>query len=58
MGSAYSLVWVFSKSADSLEYLLVHETGVVDMDGIAGLAVRILERTDGLAVKYAYLFEK
>lgn len=58
VGSAYSLVWVFSKSADSLEYLLVHETGVVDMDGIADLAARILERTDGLSVKYAYLFEK
>ena len=58
VGSAYSLVWVFSKSADSLEYLLVHETGVVDVTGIPGLVAHILERTDGLAVKYSYLFEK
>ena len=58
VGSAYSLVWVFSKSADSLEYLLVHETGVVDLAGIPGLVAHILERTDGLAVKYSYLFDK
>ena len=58
VGSAYSLVWVFSSSADSLEYLLVHETGVVDLAGIPGLVAHILERTDGLAVKYSYLFDK
>ncbi len=58
VGSAYSLVWVFSKSSDSLEYLLVHETGVVSLEDIPGLVAHILERTDGLAVKYSYLFEK
>lgn len=58
VGSAYSLVWVFSRNADSLEHFLVQETGVVSMDDISGMVPRILERTDGLSVKYAYLFNK
>lgn len=57
VGSAYSLVWVFSRDAESLEHFLVQETGVASMDDIPGIVVHILERTDGLSVKYAYLFK-
>jgi hypothetical protein len=57
VGSTYSLVWVFARNADSLEHFLVHETGVVSLDDISGLVAHILERTDGLSVKYAYLFK-
>lgn len=57
VGSAYSLVWVFSRNPDSLEHFLTHETGVLSRDDIPGLVAQILERTDGLAVKYGYLFK-
>ena len=57
VGSVYSLVWVFSRNADSLEHFLAHETGVLNLEDIPGLVARILERADGLSVKYAYLFK-
>ncbi len=57
VGSAYSLVWVFSRNPDSLEHFLAQEAGVLTREDIPVVVARILERTDGLSVKYGYLFE-
>jgi hypothetical protein len=56
LGSAYAAVWVFSQSEATLRHFLVREVGLVTPDEIDALAAKILERTDGLAVRYGYLF--
>ncbi len=57
VGSVYSLVWVFSQSDAHLGYLLAQEVDVLSLDDVDAVAAKVAERTDGLAVKYAYLFK-
>ena len=56
VGSAYAAVWVFSQSEATLRHYLMREVGLVTPDEINDLAAKLVERTDALAVRYAYLF--
>lgn len=58
VGSVYSIIWVYSQKANYLPMLLGHEVGTVSMEDIDGLVARIVEKTDGLSVKYGYLWKK
>lgn len=57
VGSVYSLIWTFSQSEGHLGYLLAREVGTLSPEDVDGLAAKIVERTDGIAVKYGYLFQ-
>jgi hypothetical protein len=57
VGSAYSVIWIFSQSDDHLSYLLARDLGVLTMDEVDAFAYGMLERTDGIGVKYGYLFK-
>lgn len=56
VGSAYAVVWVFSQSSGTLGHYLARSVGVVTSDEVNALADKLVERTDGLGVKYGYLF--
>lgn len=56
VGSAYCVVWLFSQSEATLRHFLVREVGVMTPGEINDVAAKIVERTDGLAVRYGYLF--
>ena len=56
LGSAYAAVWVFSQSEATLRHFLLREVGVITPDEVTDLAAKLVERTDGLAVRYGYLF--
>ncbi len=58
VGSAYSVVWVFSQSDGTLRHYISREVGVLTPADIDALVTKILEKSDGLAVRYAYLFPK
>jgi len=57
VGSAYCVVWLFSQSEGTLRHFLMREVGVVSADNVDALAAQLVERTDGLAVRYGYLFQ-
>lgn len=57
VGSAYAVVWVFSQSESTLRHYLVREVGLLTGDEVNDVAAKIVERTDGLAVRYGYLFQ-
>lgn len=56
VGSVYSVIWTFSQSDAHLGYLLAREVGTVNGEDVDALVQQLVERTDGIAVKYAYLF--
>ena len=56
VGSAYAAVWVFSQSEATLRHFLIREVGVLTPEEVNDLAAKLVERTDGLAVRYGYLF--
>ena len=56
LGSAYAVVWVFSQSEATLRHFLLREVGVITPNDVNDLAAKLVERTDGLAVRYGYLF--
>ena len=58
IGSVYSIIWVYSQQESYLPMILGREVGTVSMDDIDGLVARIVERTDGLSVKYGYLWKE
>ena len=58
MGSVYSLVWLFLQDSKTLGNLLADEVGTFTGDQVDELAYKIVERTDGLSVKYGYLFQR
>ena len=58
VGSAYSVVWVFSLSDATLRHYLAREVGVLTPEQVDDIAARLVERTDNLAVRYSYLFPK
>ena len=57
VGSAYCVVWLFSQSEATLRHFLLREVGVLSPGDVNDLAARIVERTDGLSVRYGYLFQ-
>ncbi len=57
IGTVYSLIWTFSQSEGHLGYLLSRDVGAIGMEDVDALAAKIVERTDGIAVKYGYLFQ-
>lgn len=57
VGSAYSVVWLFSQSEATLRHFLTRDLGVLTPDEVNDLAAKIVEKTDGLAVRYGYLFQ-
>ncbi|MGJ3521686.1 hypothetical protein ACR4XJ_01495 [Nitratidesulfovibrio sp. D1] len=57
VGSAYSVVWVFSQSEGTLRHYLAREVGVVTAETVEDLVAHIAERTDGISVRYGYLFQ-
>lgn len=57
VGSIYSILWLFSQSEGHLGYLLARDMGALSADDVDNLAAKIVERTDGIAVKYGYLFQ-
>ncbi len=57
VGSAYSVIWLFSQSESTLRHFLSREVGVLTPGEVDGLVARIVERTDGIAVRYGYLFQ-
>lgn len=56
IGSAYSIVWLFSLSDATLRHYLSVQVGVVSADDVNDLAAKLVEKTDTIALKYAYLF--
>lgn len=56
VGSAYCVVWLFSQSEATLRHFLIREVGVMTPGEVDSVAAKIVERTDGLAVRYGYLF--
>lgn len=57
VGSVYCVVWVFSQSESILRHFLVREVGVLSPNEVDDVAAKLVERTDGLAVRYGYLFQ-
>lgn len=55
VGSAYSVVWLFSQSETTLRHFLSREIGVLTADEVDQVAAMIVEQTDALAVRYGYL---
>lgn len=58
VGSVYSLIWVYSQTENYLPMILAREVGTVSMEEIDALVARVVERTDGLSVKYGYLWKR
>lgn len=56
VGSAYSVVWLFSLSDATLRHYLDREIGLLTPDDVNRVAARIVEKTDRIAVRYGYLF--
>jgi hypothetical protein len=56
-GSVYGITWVFSQSEGHLPYLLARDVGVLTLEEVDALTDSLVERTDGIGVKYGYLFK-
>lgn len=57
VGSVYGVCWVLSPSKGYLGYLLGRELGTVNADDMDALVDKLVERTDGIAAKYANLLK-
>lgn len=57
VGSVYSVCWVFKQGKGYLGYLLARELGTVNYDDLDALVDKLVERTDGIAAKYASLWK-
>lgn len=57
VGSAYSVIWLYHERSTAFTSYLASEVGVVSADEVPALAMRIAERTTGLAAKYSYIFK-
>jgi hypothetical protein len=58
VGSVYAALWLYYEKPTSFNSYLAREVGVISPGGVEDLAVRLAERTAGIAAKYAYIFEK
>jgi len=56
VGSVYSITWVFSQSEGHLAYLLARDVGVLTTERVDALTDSLVQRTDGIGVRYGYLF--
>jgi hypothetical protein len=56
VGSAFAVVWAYSESEGTLKHYLGREVGVVSDASARTAAQQLAERTDEIALKYAYLF--
>ena len=56
-GSVYSITWAFSQSEGHLAYLLARDVGLLTMEELDALTDSLVARTDGISVKYGYLFK-
>ena len=56
VGSAYSVVWLFSLSDATLRHYLAMDVGVISADDVDDLVTKLAERTDSLVTRYTYLF--
>lgn len=57
VGSVYSICWVFKQGEGYLGFLLGRDLGTLNNEDVDALAARIVERTDGIAVKYGNLWK-
>ncbi len=57
VGSACSVIWLFSRNNSDLRHFLKCETHVVGSGDVDNLAAKILETTDGVSTRYDYLFQ-
>ena len=57
VGSVYSVCWVFTERDDLLSFLLPRELATVNYEDVDALADKIVERSDGIAVKYRNLWK-
>lgn len=57
VGSVYGVCWVFSQGKGYLGYLLAREVGTVNAEDLDALVDKLVERTDGIAAKYANLWK-
>lgn len=57
IGSVYGICWVFSQGKGYLPYLLAREIGTLNTEDVDALADKLVERTDGIATKYANLWK-
>ena len=58
VGSVYSVAWAFSQANGYLYMLLDRQVGTVAADEVDGLVAKLVEKTDGLSVKYSSLWKK
>lgn len=58
VGSAFAVVWSYSESEGTLKHYLGRDVGVVSDATAQAVAQRLAEGTDGMAVRYSYLFDK
>lgn len=57
-GSVYAVVWLYYEKPTAFNSYLAREVGVITSGNVEDLAIRLAERTAGLAAKYSYIFEK
>lgn len=57
IGSVYGVCWVLSQGKGYLGNLLGREIGTVSADDLDALVDKLVERTDGIAAKYANLLK-
>lgn len=57
VGSVYSVCWVFKQGEGYLGFLLGRELGTISSEDIDALVAKLVERSDGIAVKYGNLWK-
>lgn len=57
IGSVYGVCWVLSPGKGYLGHLLGREVGTVNAEDLDGLVDKLVERTDGIAARYANLLK-
>lgn len=57
VGSVYAVCWVFKQGEGYLGFLLGRELGTINSEDVDALAAKLVERTDGIAVKYGNLWK-
>lgn len=58
LSSVYSVTWTFSQANGYLYMLLDRQLGTVGADEVDGLVAKLVEKSDGLSVKYSNLWKK
>ncbi len=58
VGSVFSVTWAYSQADNTLPMILGQDLGTVSDESLRDLVARLVERTDGISVKYKYLWKK